>query len=147
MSGFSVFTHWAADCWRWIGLEVPDILVVRPVSIVRMSHSVPVESMEVAAEQVRMCESSQPEVITEPSRFTCFAQCRSLPNFFPFDYTAAARRESRHSHQPMTVADSACRSACTGAGRENVIPAGRSNHAVLTESMEESAVSFLNERQ
>jgi len=68
--------------------DIPDTLVVRPVSVVRMNHSVPVESMKLASEQVTSVESSQSGKTPRSVFFTPFTYHQSLPRLAVVHYTA-----------------------------------------------------------
>jgi hypothetical protein len=68
--------------------DIPDTLVVRPVSVVRMNHSVPVESMKLASEQVCSVESSQSGKTSRSEFFTLFTHHQSLPRLTVVHYTA-----------------------------------------------------------
>jgi|GEM_PF-2156099 len=69
--------------------EVRDSLVVRPVTIIRMSDSLTVTPVEGAAEQVCAFESPQPEVAAGSSISARFAYHASLTKFFGMHYTTA----------------------------------------------------------
>jgi hypothetical protein len=55
-----------------------DILVVRPMPVMRISHSMPLIPMEWAAEQAPAYYPTQPEKSSRPSNFARFAQHISL---------------------------------------------------------------------
>jgi len=68
------------------------------MTIMRMSHSVPVESMERSGEHVRMFEFRQPDSVAPSSLFARFTQRHSLPLVPSVDYTA--KNLSCSPHQP-----------------------------------------------
>lgn len=72
--------------------NTPDTLLVRPVSIMRMNHSVPVESMIWASEHVRSDESSQSKKTPRSVFFTPFTHRKSLPHQVVLHYTPFAAR-------------------------------------------------------
>jgi hypothetical protein len=89
--------------------DFPDTLDVRPVSVVRMNHSVPVESMKSASEQVRSVESSQSGKTPRSEFFTPFTYRQSLPRLTVVHYTAfPAFRDSQRLAQVLSDAEPNC---------------------------------------